>query len=272
MPPLQPFAMPGPLPAGGSPEPGSPPPGPGYPPPAPGYPPPAPGAGQPATGYGQPAGGYGQPAGYPQPYGPYHPYPGAPGGGVQLRDPALAEWWQRLLARMIDGVVIAALLSPLWIVTFVPLWTRLLKLAQQAQYAGPGTQAAYNQAVSHLFASMFGAILLLAVVTNLVAFGYDWLQHGLWGRTIGKRVLGTRVVTAGTKARISVGAAAGRAAVYALPGLVPTVGGIFALINELWLLWDPQRQCLHDKAARTIVVKANMVPEAAVPAPRPSPW
>jgi hypothetical protein len=25
----------------------------------------------------------------------------------------------------------------------------------------------------------------------------------------------------------------------------------------LWLLWDRQRQCLHDKAARTVVVKTR---------------
>jgi uncharacterized RDD family membrane protein YckC len=35
------------------------------------------------------------------------------------------------------------------------------------------------------------------------------------------------------------------------------VGGLFALINESWLLWDPRRQCLHDKAAGTVVVKKN---------------
>jgi hypothetical protein len=29
------------------------------------------------------------------------------------------------------------------------------------------------------------------------------------------------------------------------------------VINELWLLWDRQRQCLHDKAAHTVVVKAR---------------
>ena len=44
---------------------------------------------------------------------------------------------------------------------------------------------------------------------------------------------------------------------YALVPVVPSVGGLFALINEAWLLWDPRRQCLHDKAARTVVVKTR---------------
>ncbi len=273
MPPLQPFAMPGPPPAGGGQEPGYPPPGQAYPPPGPHYPPPGQAYPPPGTGYPPPAPGYGQPAGYPPAYGPYAPDPGGPGGGQGPlpRDPALAEWWQRLLARLVDGVVISILLIPLWLVIFVSLYSRMIRLGQQAQYANPGSQAAFNQAVNHMFTDMFGSILLLVLITSVVTFGYDWLQHALWGRTIGKRVLGTRVVTADTRSRISVGAAGGRAAVYALPGLVPTIGGIFALINELWLLWDPQRQCLHDKAAKTVVVKADMVPEATVPAPRPSP-
>ena len=35
------------------------------------------------------------------------------------------------------------------------------------------------------------------------------------------------------------------------------VGSLFALVNELWLTWDPRRQCLHDKAAHTVVIKKN---------------
>jgi hypothetical protein len=55
--------------------------------------------------------------------------------------------------------------------------------------------------------------------------------------------------------------------VYALPALVPVAGGLFSLRNELWLLWDQQRQCLHDKAARTVVVKTHGPAGAAYPPP-----
>jgi uncharacterized RDD family membrane protein YckC len=91
----------------------------------------------------------------------------------------------------------------------------------------------------------------------VITLVYDWVQHGLWGRTLGKRALGTRVVRASDRSKVSGGAAGGRAAVYALPSIVPFVGGLFTLLNELWLLWDRQRQCLHDKAAHTVVVKAR---------------
>jgi uncharacterized RDD family membrane protein YckC len=32
---------------------------------------------------------------------------------------------------------------------------------------------------------------------------------------------------------------------------------LFDLLNELWLTWDPRRQCLHDKAAHTVVIKKD---------------
>jgi uncharacterized RDD family membrane protein YckC len=214
------------------------------------------GYGQP--GYGQP--GYGQP-GYGQPgYGsPYQAYPGAgypPGPG---NDPSLAEWWQRLLARLIDGLVVGVLLIGLWIPIVTSAMNRVRNVTYQfrGNLNSPAAQNAMNHAISQAFGQAFGAIFLLAVVGAVIMFVYDWVQHGLWGQTLGKRALGTRVVTADSRSKISGGAAAGRAAVYALPPLVPFVGGLFGLLNELWLLWDPRRQCLHDKAARTVVVKVR---------------
>jgi uncharacterized RDD family membrane protein YckC len=41
---------------------------------------------------------------------------------------------------------------------------------------------------------------------------------------------------------------------------VPVLGGLFGLLNELWVLWDPRRQCLHDKVARTIVIRTDLPP------------
>jgi uncharacterized RDD family membrane protein YckC len=210
-----------------------------------------PGYGQP--GYGQP--GYGQP-GYAQPYGqPYQPYPGT---GYQYgpgKDPTLAEWWQRLLGQIIDSCIVGVLCSPLWIPAFVTYANRLRTISNQ--YGGNlGTPAAQT-AVSHAGGHLFGAVFLAGLTFAVIMFVYDWVQHGLWGRTLGKRALGTRVVTASDRSKISGGAACGRAAVFALPPLVPLFGGLFALLNELWLLWDRQRQCLHDKAARTVVIKTR---------------
>ncbi|HEV8278508.1 MAG TPA: RDD family protein [Streptosporangiaceae bacterium] len=252
-------------------------------------PPPAP---QPFTMPGQPPDGSpgqppdgspGQPAGAApgQQYGAYRSYPGtsrgAPGygtrgygtarygtGGQTAKDPALAEWWQRLLARLVDDVILVVLTSPLWVSVLLPAFRRVERLASQyPDLSEPAASQAFNNGVSHLMAGMIDTFLLLGAAVGVVSFAYDWLQHGLWGQTIGKRVMGTKVVTADTRSPISGQAACGRAAVYALVPVVPSVGGLFALVNESWLLWDPRRQCLHDKAARTVVVKTSMLPGGA---------
>lgn len=233
-------------------------------------------ASQPAgTAPGEPAGAApGQPAGAApgQLYGAYRPYPGAGRGapgydapshgtaGQTARDPALAEWWQRLLARLVDGVILVILTSPLWAGVLLSLFRRVQRLASQYPDLGqPAAAQAFNAGLSQMMAGMTGTFLLLGLAVAAVSFCYDWLQHGLWGQTIGKRVMGTKVVTADTRAPISGQAAGTRAAVYALVPAVPSVGALFALVNESWLLWDPRRQCLHDKAARTVVVKTSML-------------
>jgi uncharacterized RDD family membrane protein YckC len=223
---------------------------PGYAPP-PGQPGYAPPPGQP--GYAPPPGqpGYGQPT----PYGsPYQPYPGT-GYPYRAKDPSLAEWWQRLLARIIDGLVLCVLILPIWIPVFSSLIGKVRNINNQ--YAGNLNSPAAQAATSHVIGQFFGGTVLVTIAALAIAMAYDWLQHGLWGQTLGKRALGTMVVTADTRSKISAGAAGGRAAVYVLPPLVPFAGGLFALLNELWLLWDQQRQCLHDKAARTVVIKTR---------------
>jgi uncharacterized RDD family membrane protein YckC len=200
-------------------------------------------------GYG--ATGQGYPSYPPQPgYGQY------PGYGYRGKDPALAEWWQRLLARIIDWVILGVVFSPLW---YPPVHSLLQKVQNISnQYPGSlSTSTRAQNAIVHAETQFFGRIVLVLVAFYLVTFLYDWVQHAVWGQTIGKRALGTMVVTADGHAKITSGSACGRAAVYALPGLVPFVGGLFSLLNELWLLWDGRRQCLHDKAAHTVVIKKN---------------
>jgi uncharacterized RDD family membrane protein YckC len=210
--------------------------------------------GYPQPGYGTP-GSQAYPS-YPQPgYGqPYQPYGYQPSG----KDPALAEWWRRLLARVIDGCILAVLFSPLWIPAWHTFFHRLAVITSSYP-AGTslGNIPAARNAIATAEGHLAGSLFLVSVLFDLVAFAYDWIQHWLWGQTIGKRALGTQVVRADGNPRVGAGRAAGRGALYALTPLVPFVGSLFDLLNELWLTWDPRRQCLHDKAAHTVVIKKN---------------
>ena len=274
------------------PEPAASQPGPGYGPA--GQAQPETGGGPSQASYGQPQPGYGTPAsqGYPrfpeagsgapanpanpgygqtQPYAtpPGQAYPSYPqasygqpyqGYGYQMsgKDPALAEWWRRLLARIIDGLILAVIFSPLWI----PPWRNFVnQLTTITDRYPPGTKLgsipAARNAIATAETHLIGKLFVVGLVFYLVAFLYDWIQHWAWGQTIGKRALGTKVVKDDGNPALGPGAAAGRAAIYALAPLIPVAGGLFALLNELWLTWDPRRQCLHDKAAHTVVIKKN---------------
>jgi uncharacterized RDD family membrane protein YckC len=171
-------------------------------------------------------------------------------------DPTLAEWWQRLVARIVDGVITMLITSPLWIWFFVWYFQQL-----PALFPSSGTAEPDVNELLRVEAKLFGFSLLVGLVQAVVSFGYDWFQHAKWGQTVGKRIMKIKVVARPDRSPAAGKPAAKRAAAYALAPQVPMIGGAFALINVLWLLWDkPHRQCLHDKFADTVVIKTEPGP------------
>ncbi|WP_433369358.1 RDD family protein [Streptosporangium sp. CA-115845] len=69
----------------------------------------------------------------------------------------------------------------------------------------------------------------------------------LWGRTLGKRLLGIRVIAARTGGRLGAGRTALRALVFPLLAFVPDVG--------LWMLLDSEGRVLHDRWLGAAVVR-----------------
>ncbi|WP_344966700.1 RDD family protein [Streptosporangium fragile] len=200
-----------------------------------------PGYGQQAAqpGYGQQAQpGYGQQPGYAQAYG------GPPGAPAPL-----AEWWQRLVARIIDGVILAI---PIFILSLI---LGIFFLASSTYDLSTGEYTA---------ATSIGTILT-AVLAAGICFAYEFFMLGKGGQTVGKMVMGIKVVPVGAvlpPGGLPSGAALKRAGVlygpYALNWVpfLSWVVSIFGLVNVLWLLWDrPLQQALHDKVAETVVVK-----------------
>ncbi|MEU0481798.1 RDD family protein [Streptosporangium sp. NPDC006013] len=83
---------------------------------------------------------------------------------------------------------------------------------------------------------------------------YFWLQHALWGQTLGKRLCRLKVLSRTTGETPSLGQSGIRAIVYATSSLVPYLGMLINLIDMLWIFVDPKRRCLHDVIAETVVV------------------
>jgi len=148
----------------------------------------------------------------------------------------------------------------------LPADERLVVVASVAQRIG-------GALVDGLLTSMVVVVpLLLGVITiddlrnqippgwalALLVFGavYTVVPTALWGQTLGKVAVGSRVVTEADGSPPGWRRSAIR---WALPGLVgrlPYVGVVVSVAVTASLLLDPRRRGLHDKAAGTIVVRA----------------
>jgi uncharacterized RDD family membrane protein YckC len=156
------------------------------------------------------------------------PYGAGPPIGIAVD---LAGRWARLFAAIIDGIITSA-----------------ISIAITAPITGVG--AIYGSDTSDL-----GPRLGANALTVVVAIIYYVFQHGKWGQTIGKRALGIRVVRSQDGGPISYGAATWRVLFEYLIAVVTCAIGAF--LDVAWILWDRRRQALHDKVAKTLVVKAN---------------
>ncbi len=145
----------------------------------------------------------------------------------------LATLGQRVLARLIDTVVLIA----------IGLVVSVIALG--SDFSHPGN-ASYSTQV------------LVGSLGYVLYFLLEGAMMSARGQTLGKMALRIRA------ARLEDGGVPGqagwvRSAVYVLPGVLSAIliGPLFWLLNSLWCTWDkPYRQCLHDKAARTVVVAA----------------
>jgi uncharacterized RDD family membrane protein YckC len=88
----------------------------------------------------------------------------------------------------------------------------------------------------------------------LIFFAYYWVQHGWWGQTLGKRAMGIKVIMVSFD---EIGwRTAARRVVFQLIFSLITVG-VGGILDSAWILWDRDNQTLHDKMAKTWVVKVQ---------------
>ncbi|WTW95078.1 RDD family protein [Streptomycetaceae bacterium NBC_01309] len=178
--------------------------------------------------YGQPpgdqppGGAYGQ-----QPYGQMPPPPGGYDAGFNA-GPVLAGSGRRFLARLVDLLVYLAFSCAIGL-AFVGTDTDDVDFGKQA---GAGA------------------------VATVLYFLYEGLMLNNNGQTLGKMATKIRVVRVADGGPVQGAPAWTRAGVFALPLVVPCAGILFFIVNCLWHLWDqPWQQCLHDKAAKTTVIR-----------------
>lgn len=162
---------------------------------------------------------------------PYAPPTAAVGDSVD-NDATLvsAERGTRLGAAMLDGVILMLIYIP-FLIGFTS-----------------GSAPDLKQLV-------FGSAGAITLVLFLAWAAYTSYLVNLNGQTIAKKLLGIKVVRS-DGARASLGRIFWmRNVVNMLPSIIPFVGYFYGLVDALFI-FSEKRQCLHDKIADTIVVRA----------------
>jgi uncharacterized RDD family membrane protein YckC len=91
----------------------------------------------------------------------------------------------------------------------------------------------------------------LALVVTIAYFTY--FEGGPRGQTPGKRALGIRVISFDGSGPIGYGRAFIR-------WIGRYVSAVVLLLGYLWMLWDKEKQCWHDKFASDVVVPVLAYP------------
>jgi uncharacterized RDD family membrane protein YckC len=183
-------------------------------------------------------------------------YPGMVAPPVLVGGLPLASFSDRFVGYLIDYLIKGVILA---IPSFVVLWFMVFRdVFRDMAPTYPGQ-------VPDLGSLFRKEILAFAIIVPIYLVGsyiYDVLLMYSSGQTIGKRIAKTRIVRLADGGPITLGIATRRWFVESVGGYLPG----FVYLDCLWLLWDkPYQQCLHDKFARTTVVKVDQA-TAAVPA------
>ena len=167
----------------------------------------------------------------------------------------LAGFWQRVAAHVIDALIIGAANS---VLTF-PLQLGLQRDAQQLLESRPEP--------AELLSTYLDMFLPLLTWSALIGFAtwtiYSAVMLRLKGATVGKMAMGLAVRLRDRPGTLPWSAIAARALTqqgYMLTAVVPWLYlalSWWPLLDDLWAAWDGKRQALHDKAARTNVVRVR---------------
>lgn len=211
---------------------------------------------------GQP--GYGEPAAYGQASYPQAGYAGSPAYAMPPVTPdgvPLAGWWQRVGASLIDFLILVLITVLLTLPLIRDVFSAFGDFFDASMTAAEnGTPAPSSTQFQSDVAGPLAAVTAISLALNFV---YNVLFLVWKQATPGKLALGLRVRLR-ERPELPVATVllrwATQSGVPGLLGLVPFVGaisGLFTLLDVLWPLWDDKRQAIHDKVAKTNVVRSR---------------
>jgi uncharacterized RDD family membrane protein YckC len=159
--------------------------------------------------------------------------------------PAYASWGRRAAAFLLDGLLIAVVAGVIASAT-----------GHHTPFNAIHVHTVHGQ---RRLVPIGSKLVFYTAIESLLAFAYAVAFLGSrWQATPFMRLLGVYLARDSDLGRPSYGRAAGRTAIFlgavALTGRV-AFGVLVILVDLLWPLWDQRRQTVHDKLARTVVLR-----------------
>jgi uncharacterized RDD family membrane protein YckC len=185
------------------------------------------------------------------------PYAAAYAGAATTPDGVpLAGWWWRALALLIDTVIlgiIGALIAFPWVRDVLDSYSDWFDEALSSDGGSADT--------SQLQSDIAGPLAVITLIQLVLGFAYH-VGFLMWRQaTPGKLLLGLRVRLRERPGPMTIGTVllrwAGQFGVGIL-GLLPVLGCltfVYTVLDYLWPLWDEKNQAIHDKIAKTNVVR-----------------
>jgi uncharacterized RDD family membrane protein YckC len=205
---------------------------------------------------GQPVAGYavGQPAGIAAPVPgtqpgmtPVYAPPTMPAWQPPAAQPgvAYAGFWLRLVAAIIDGLIISIPLAPIYIIVLIDVF----KNSQDLQNLQDPT----------MVWTILGPKMFLFFILGIVALAVNWLYHGFfesstWQATPGKKALGL-IVTDLEGRQVTFGRASGRYFAGRGATIIPSLGSMYYFIDCICVGFTEKKQAIHDMIAGCLVLR-----------------
>jgi len=144
-------------------------------------------------------------------------------------------FWIRLVAKMIDGLVLLVMMTPLFFLLISGYMRPLAAAARAGRQPDPALALQFTMVMA-----------LLELMGILVGWFYNTVMLAQFQATLGKMAIAAKVVRP-DGSRISWGQAAGRSGMELVSGLLLYIGYIVAA-------FDREKRTLHDLVAETRVI------------------
>ena len=153
-----------------------------------------------------------------------------------------AGFWLRLVAAIIDGIVISIPLMPVFFLVFIDIFRHAQDFQGRQDPAGLMT----------ILGPKIGLIFFISAIASWLYWGL--FESSAWQATLGKKALGV-IVTDLEGRRISFGRASGRFWAGRGVGAIPYLGGTYFLVDCICVGFTAKKQAIHDMIASCLVLR-----------------